>query len=199
VLLGDLKLGSRIVRGLNRSTTRQRAFIAIDRKGALVFSYGELTPERAARFDTFIGGLYSLYNDLEEPPAYRGAYSMNMVLRHDGRLEVLMSREGLTLDQTRSLVRRRGFLAAYMPDYASKSCLIIPGEKPLADAGANWISGGVASFVHAFPTSCASVRGLDPCGAQFWLPWLLYGVEPTARRVIWAPKPQAGPPHPACI
>jgi len=60
VPLGDLKLGSKIVRDLNQRTARQRAFIAINRKGALVVSYGKLTPKRAARFDTFIGGLYIL-------------------------------------------------------------------------------------------------------------------------------------------
>ncbi|WP_225323157.1 hypothetical protein [Synechococcus sp. RSCCF101] len=164
VPLGDLKLGSRIVRGLNRSAARQRAYIAIRPDGALVFSYGELTPERANRYDTFIGGLHSLYNDLEAPPdTYRGAYSagmgqriryhlprirMVMGLREDGRLEVLMSREGLTLDQTRSLARRRGFLAAYMPDHASKSRLIVPGRKAFTEADANWISGGATSFAH---------------------------------------------------
>jgi len=46
-----------------------------------------------------------------------------------------------------------GFLAAYMPDHASKSRLIIPGEKPFTDADANGISGSVTSFVHVFPTS----------------------------------------------
>ena len=63
--------------------------------------------ERARRYDTFIGGLHSLYNDLEAPPAsYKGAYSksmgqriryylprirMVMGLRDDGRLEVLVA------------------------------------------------------------------------------------------------------------
>lgn len=69
VPLGDLKLGSRIARGLNRSAARQRAFIAIDRKGTLVSSYGKLTPEGAALVSTPSRRSYSLYNNgLEEPP-----------------------------------------------------------------------------------------------------------------------------------
>merc|ERR1711991_740278 len=73
---------------------------------------------------------------------------MVMGLRSDGRLEMLMSRDGLTLEQTRELARRRGLVAAYMPDHASKSRLIIPGVKGFTEEDANWISGGATSFVH---------------------------------------------------
>ena len=69
-------------------------------------------------------------------------------LRSDGRLEVLMSRDGLTLEQTKALARERGLRAAYMPDHASKSRFIIPGQKGFSDEDANWISGGATSFVH---------------------------------------------------
>jgi len=104
------------------------------------------------------------YNDLEAPPTeYKGAYSISMGqqiryylprirviygLRPDGRLEVLMSRDGLTLEQTRALARDRGLAAAYMPDHASKSRLIVPGRKGFSQEDANWISGGATSFVH---------------------------------------------------
>lgn len=164
VPLGDLKLGDRVWRGRNRTAARQRAFIGIGHDGHVDFGFGELTSERARRYDTFIGGLHSIYNDLEPaPPEYKGAYSISMGqqiryflprirmvvgLRGDGRLEVLMSREGLTLEQTRSLARSRGLLAAYLPDHASKSRLIIPGVKGFSQADANWISGGATSFVH---------------------------------------------------
>jgi hypothetical protein len=164
VPLGDLKLGDRIWRGRNRTAARQRAFVGIRHSGGVAFGYGELTPERARQFDTFIGGLHSVYNDLERPPAaYKGAYSISMGqqiryflprirmiigLRRDGRIEVLMSRDGLTLEQTRALARRRGLRAAYLPDHASKSRLIIPGVKGFSQADANWISGGATSFVH---------------------------------------------------
>ncbi len=164
VPLGDLKFGDRIWRGRNRTAARQRAFVGIRRDGGVEFGYGELTAERARRFDSFIGGLHSVYNDLEQPPAsYRGAYSISMGqqiryflprirmvigLRPDGRLEVLMSRDGLTLEQTRSLARQRGLRAAYLPDHASKSRFIIPGQKGFSAADANWISGGATSFVH---------------------------------------------------
>jgi len=162
--LGDLKLGSQVWRGRNRTAARQRAYVGIRHDGQVDFGYGELTPERASTYDTFIGGLHSLYNDLEAPPSdYRGAYSVSMGqqiryflprirmvlgLRRDGRLEVLMSRDGLTLEQTRSLARQRGLKAAYLPDHASKSRFIIPGVKGFSDADANWISGGATSFVH---------------------------------------------------
>ena len=164
VPLGDLKLGARVWRGRNRTAARQRAFIGIRRNGQVEFGYGELTPERAARFESFIGGLHSLYNDLESPPGdYRGAYSISMGqqvryylprirmvmgLRNDGRLEVLMSRDGLTLEQTKALARERGLRAAYLPDHASKSRFIIPGVKGFSEEDANWISGGATSFVH---------------------------------------------------
>ncbi|WP_254929350.1 hypothetical protein [Cyanobium sp. T1B-Tous] len=164
VPLGDIKLGDRIWRGRNRTAARQRAFVGVRRDGGVDFSFGELTSDRARQYDTFIGGLHSVYNDLERPPAaYRGAYSISMGqqiryflprirmvigLRPDGRLEVLMSRDGLTLEQTRSLARQRGLRAAYLPDHASKSRFIIPGQKGFSAADANWISGGATSFVH---------------------------------------------------
>ena len=164
VPLGDLKFGSRIWKGRNRTASIQRAYIGIRHDGQVDFGFGALTDERARRYDTFIGGLHSLYNDLEvAPESYKGAYSISMGqriryylprirmvmgLRSDGRVEVLMSRDGLTLEQTKDLSRRRGYLAAYMPDHASKSRLIIPGVKGFTEEDANWISGGATSFVH---------------------------------------------------
>ena len=44
----------------------QRAFIGAKYDGSIDFGYGELTDERT--YDTFIGGLHSLYNDLKPPP-----------------------------------------------------------------------------------------------------------------------------------
>ena len=164
VPLGDIKLGDQVWRGTNRTAARQRAYVGIRHDGHVDFGFGELTPKRAALYDTFIGGLHSIYNDLEAPPAaYKGAYSISMGqqiryflprirmligLRSDGRLEVLMSRDGLTLEQTRALARERGLVAAYLPDHASKSRFIIPGVKGFNDDDANWISGGATSFVH---------------------------------------------------
>ena len=164
VPLGDLKFGFKVWKGRNRTASRQRAFIGIQKDGSVDFGYGELTDARSKTYDTFIGGLHSLYNDLEDPPdTYKGAYSISMGqriryylprirmvmgLRDDGHLEILMSRDGLTLEQTKDLSRRRGYLAAYMPDHASKSRFIIPGTKGFTEEDANWISGGATSFVH---------------------------------------------------
>ena len=105
----------------------------------------------------FVGGLHSIYNDLVEPPdSYKGAYSISMGqriryylprirmvygLRPDGRLEMLMSRDGLTLEQTKDLARRRGMVAAY-----ARSCVQKPIDRPwvkgFTEEDANWISGG---------------------------------------------------------
>ena len=164
VPLGDLKFGRKVWQGRNRTASRQRAFVGIKRDGGVDFGYGELTPERAQIYDMFVGGLHSVYNDLNAPPdSYKGAYSISMGqriryylprirmvygLRSDGRMEMLMSRDGLTLEQTKELARRRGLVAAYMPDHASKSRLIIPGVKGFTEEDANWISGGATSFVH---------------------------------------------------
>ena len=164
VPLGDLKFGNQVWRGRNRTASRQRAYVGIRHDGSIDFSYGELTDDRSRTYDTFIGGLHSLYNDIEEPPeSYKGAYSISMGqriryylprirmvmgLRQDGHMEVLMSRDGLTLEQSKELARRRGYLAAYMPDHASKSRFIIPGVKGFTEEDANWISGGATSFVH---------------------------------------------------
>ena len=164
VPLGDLKFGSEIWRGLNRAAAGQRAFIGIDAAGEVTFGYGELTPERARTYETFIGGLHVLYNDLKPiQPGYQGAYSKGVGqkiryylprvrvvigLRPDRRLEVLMSKDGLTLEETRELSRKRGLVAAYLPDHASKSRFIVPGVKGFDEEDANWISGGSTSYVH---------------------------------------------------
>jgi hypothetical protein len=164
VPLGDLKLGERVWRSHNRSAARERAYMGIRHDGRVDFGYGELTPEREGLYDTFIGGLHAVYNELESPPPqYKGAYSIGMGqriryflprirlvygLRRDGRIEILMSRDGLTLEQTRALAEQRQLLAAYLPDHASKSRLIVPGEKGFSQEDANWISGGATSFVH---------------------------------------------------
>lgn len=164
VPLGDLKFGPEIWRGLNRAAAGQRAFIGIDDAGEVTFGYGELTAERARTYETFIGGLHVLYNDLQPvQPGYRGAYNKGVGqkiryylprvrvvigLRPDRRLEVLMSKDGLTLEETRELSRKRGLVAAYLPDHASKSRFIVPGVKGFSKEDANWISGGSVSYVH---------------------------------------------------
>ncbi len=164
VPLGDLKFGRRVWFGKNRTASRQRAFMGIRQDGRVDFGYGELSQDRMNTYDIFVGGLHSIYNDLEAPPSsYKGAYSISMGqriryylprirmiygLRRDGRLEMLMSRDGLTLEQTKALARRRDLVAAYMPDHASKSRLIIPEVKGFTEEDANWISGGATSFVH---------------------------------------------------
>jgi len=195
VPLGDLKLGERIWRSHNRSAARERAYVGIRHDGRVDFGYGELTPEREGLYDTFIGGLHAVYNELESPPPqYKGAYSIGMGqriryflprirlvygLRRDGRIEILMSRDGLTLEQTRALAEQRQLLAAYLPDHASKSRLIVPGEKGFSQEDANWISGGATSFVHVPYMLRLSPRRLPLAGS------LLASITPQL-------------PHPSC-
>ena len=69
VPLGDLKFGRRVWLGKNRTASRQRAFIGIQGNGQVDFGYGELNQDRMKTYDTFVGGLHSIYNDLESPPA----------------------------------------------------------------------------------------------------------------------------------
>ena len=79
VPLGDLKFGNQVWRGRNRTASLQRAYVGIRHDGSIDFGYGELTDDRSRIYETFIGGLHSLYNDIESPPeSYKGAYSISM-------------------------------------------------------------------------------------------------------------------------
>ena len=67
---------------------------------------------------------------------------MVLGLREDGHLEVLMSRDGLNLEQTKDLLLRLDNLVAYLRDHSSKSRFFITGTKWCTEEDANWISGG---------------------------------------------------------
>ncbi len=152
--LGDMKFGRKMVMSRNRAAAIERAYIGIKYNGIIHFSYGELTSKRARVYKTFIGGLHSIYNDIEaEPLSYKGAYDLNLSqkiryylprvrmlygLRNDGRLEVLMSKRGLTLEETTALARKRNLVAAYLPDHASKSRLIVPKLKSYSEQNDRW-------------------------------------------------------------
>ena len=162
VPLGDLKFGPRVWRGRNRTASRQRAFIGVRHDGSVDFGFGELTDDHTRTYETFIGGLHSLYNDLEvAPETYKGAYSISMGqriryylprirmvmgLRDDGHL-VLMSRDGLTLGRPRSW---RG--AANTSRLHARSRVQEPFHHPwhqgFTEEDANWINSGATSFVH---------------------------------------------------
>ncbi len=162
--LGDLKLASRTLMSANRAAARSRAFIAIDKDGKASFGYGELTPERDQRYDIFIGGLHALYNDREPaPPTYKPAYESSAGqsvraylprtriiygLTPRGNLVFVMSYGGWTLEQAEKFSREQGLVAAYMPDHASKSRFIVPGQYAYSSYDVNGPTQGALSFAH---------------------------------------------------
>lgn len=164
VALGDMKFGRSITWARNRAAARERAYVGVTQNGRVEFGYGALTPERQLRYETFIGGLHAIYNDTQpQPPYYRGGYNSGIQqefryflpririvygLRPDGQFSFFMSKEGMTMNEAISLSRRLGYLAAYMPDHASKSRLIIPAEKPFTTEDADWMSNGVLNYAH---------------------------------------------------
>ncbi|WP_320674523.1 hypothetical protein [Prochlorococcus sp. MIT 1341] len=154
--LGDLKFNEKILLSRNRAASLQRAFIGVKYNGVVDFGYGELTKKRIKKYKIFIGGLHSIYNDLQEAPSnYKGGYHVSISqriryylprirviygLRRDGRIEILMSKTGLTYEQTKELGRRRNLLTAYLPDHGSKSRLIVPSRKKFTAEDLNWNS-----------------------------------------------------------
>ena len=54
--------------------------------------------------------------------------------------------DGVYFPDLEQFVKQKGFLAAYLPDHASKSRLIIPGTRLWSDEQAVWVSGGKPSI-----------------------------------------------------
>lgn len=164
IALGDMKFGRSITWARNRAAARERAYVGVTQNGRVEFGYGALTPDRQLRYETFIGGLHAIYNDTQpQPPDYRGGYNGGIQqefryflpririvygLRPDGQFSFFMSKNGMTMNEAITLSRRLGYLAAYMPDHASKSRLIIPGEKPFTAKDTDWMSNGVLNYAH---------------------------------------------------
>ena len=154
-LHGDLKLRNGLWLAGNRAAAAGRAYVAASESGDLVFGYGDLTAERQARYRWFIGGLHAFDHTVTPPPeSYRGVYgAMKLAdvrivygLRADGRLEVIETADGVHFDDLRLLVKALGFQAAYLPDHASKSRLIVPGRRLWSKEQAVWVSGGKPSI-----------------------------------------------------
>lgn len=155
VLHGDLKLSDQKVRAGNRAAADQRAFIAVRYDGTLDFGFGSLTESLDQQYRLFIGGLHAFMHPLEStPPNYKGVYgAMTMAdvrivygLRADGRLEVVETSDGVSFPDLQRFVKAKGFTAAFLPDHASKSRLIVPGERLWSDEQAVWVSGGKPSI-----------------------------------------------------
>jgi hypothetical protein len=150
-LHGDLVLANGQWDAGNRAAARQRAYLAITRDGELEFGYGRLPREDSSRYRVFVGGLHAFHNSVTSPPeSYKGVYGAMTLAdvrivyawRDDGCLELLETADGLLFSDLELLVKARGFRAAYLPDHASKSRLIIPGQRLWNEEQALWVSGG---------------------------------------------------------
>ena len=154
-LHGDLMLANGTWRAGNLTAARGRAWMGITRDGALEFGYGPLTPELEQNLRMFIGGLHAFTNTTRvAPETYEGVYGeMHLAdvrivygLRADGKLELVETADGVHFRDLKHFVEQKGFLAAYLPDHASKSRLIIPGTRPWSQEQAVWVSGGKPSI-----------------------------------------------------
>ena len=154
-LHGDLMLANGTWRAGNLTAARERAWMGITRDGALEFGYGPLTPELEQNLRMFIGGLHAFTNTTRvAPETYEGVYGeMHLAdvrivygLRADGKLELVETADGAHFRDLKHFVEQKGFLAAYLPDHASKSRLIIPGTRPWSQEQAVWVSGGKPSI-----------------------------------------------------
>ena len=150
-LHGDLMLANGQWQAANRAAARQRAWMGINQRGELEFGYGPLTAELEQQLRVFIGGLHAVNNTTTEAPdSYRGVYGdMHLAdvriifgLRADGRLELVETADGLLFSDLHHFVAAKRFLAAYLPDHASKSRLIVPGQRHWSEEQAIWVSGG---------------------------------------------------------
>ncbi len=154
-LHGDLLLSNGQWTAGNRAAARGRAFMAVSQKGELVFGYGDLKREHRRLYRLFIGGLHAFTNHQQSAPDdYTGVYGemkladVRMIYgyRPDGDLEVIESADGVHFADLRRFVDKREFVAAYLPDHASKSRLIVPGKRLWTVEQAEWVSGGKPSI-----------------------------------------------------
>ena len=154
-LHGDLMLANGTWRAGNLTAARERAWMGITHGGAIEFGYGPLTPELEQELRLFIGGLHAFTNTTRDAPeTYEGVYGeMHLAdvrivygLRADGKLELVETADGVHFRDLKHFVEQKGFLAAYLPDHASKSRLIIPGTRPWSEEQAVWVSGGKPSI-----------------------------------------------------
>ena len=155
VLHGDLKLSDQQIKAGNRAAAAQRAFIAVGFDGSLEFGFGSFSDVLDQKYRLFIGGLHAFsLPAVTPPPTYAGVYGpMAMAdvrivygLRSDGRLEVIETADGVLFPDLKRFVEAKGFVASFLPDHASKSRLIVPGQRLWSETQAEWVSGGKPSI-----------------------------------------------------
>ena len=155
LLHGDLLLGNGLWTAGNRAAAKARAWVGITKQGRLEFGYGDLDPTLKQQLRVFIGGLHAFTNTTRPAPTtYEGVYGeMRLAdvriiygLRPDGMLELVETADGVLFSDLKRFVDKKGFLAAYLPDHASKSRLIVPGQRHWDEDHAVWVSGGKPSI-----------------------------------------------------
>ena len=153
-LHGDLMLSNGTWRAGNRAAAAGRAYIAITSDGELVFGYG-ISHRLERKIPSLCWWIACLQSSRSIPPAdYRGVYGemrladvrIIYALRSDGALEVIETADGVHFNDLKLLVEQRNFTAAFLPDHASKSRLIVPGTRPWSEEQAVWVSGGKPSI-----------------------------------------------------
>ena len=152
---GDLKLSNGIWVSKNRAASNSRAYLCITNKRLPIFGYGSLSKANRNACKIFVGGLHSLLNKINHAPlSYKGVYGKMYMsdvriiygLRKDDQIEIIETDDGVSWNNLLLFVKQKGFLAAYLPDHASKSRLIVPGKRPWTLEHATWISGGRPSI-----------------------------------------------------
>jgi len=177
---GDIKGENGLFLSKNKAAANERGYVSISNKGHANFGYGTSsdTVEKDAR--VFIGGLHVLTNHtVSRPITYKGVYKDGLSLadvrivyglRHDGRIEIIETDDGVYVQDLASLVEKLKFKAAYLPDHASKTRLIIPFKRIWTESKAAWVSGGKPSITQMpFMIKIVSVKEKNDKPPQtFW-------------------------------
>ena len=153
---GDIKGQNGLFLSMNNAAASERGFVSINNNGQANFGYGKFSDVIANDTRVFIGGLHALTNHTASRPiAYKGVYKDGLSLadvrivyglRPDGKIEIIETDDGVYVKDLVSLVEGLKMKAAYLPDHASKSRLIIPFKQIWTESKAEWVSGGKPSI-----------------------------------------------------
>ena len=177
---GDIKGENGLFLSKNKAAASERGYVSISNKGEASFGYGNFSDIVAKDTRVFIGGLHVLTNHtISRPITYKGVYKDGLsladvrivyALRPDGRVEIIETDDGVYVKDLVNLLKRLKMKAAYLPDHASKSRLIIPFKRVWTESKATWVSGGKPSITQ-MPLMIKLVRvkeKISPPPQTFW-------------------------------
>ena len=177
---GDIKGENGLFLSKNKAAASERGYVSISNKGEASFGYGNFSDIVAKDTRVFIGGLHVLTNHtISRPITYKGVYKDGLsladvrivyALRPDGRVEIIETDDGVYVKDLVNLLKRLKMKAAYLPDHASKSRLIIPFKRVWTESKATWVSGGNPSITQ-MPLMIKIVRvkeKISPPPKIFW-------------------------------